>query len=1479
MDVPDGGLTIGSADGCALPSGFVFPDAMRLAISAEETGLHAVSSMPFGVEDGRASNRMLAAWDVIFIDEKLSMAVYEKRNDEEVSVSLDGESEITIGRSGENDIRLLGPHVSSRHAVLRAAEGGWTLLDNNSGNGTFVGRKRVMKSARMTDGAEIFIGGWRMIFRARSLSFKNMAGPTEFSPNLQIVAARKSSSQDVQYPVFQRSPRLKPVSESVEVDILPPPSAGARPSVSWLSVLLPPSMMILVMITVAYFIRSAMTLYYIVPMSCVSIIIAIVNYRVGTKKWGGAKALAAEKYARYIAEKEAAITAAETHFIKTADAVNPSVYACFAIASRRERRLWERSPSDEDFLEIRIGRGAVPSNVKIKIPQNQLSLEEDPLLKDAEKLNERHKVLSGVPVTHSFMRSTINGLAGTRDEIRRMAYIIIAGIAAHHSYEDVKIACVFPESERNAWDWIRWLPHVWDAKRAKRFIACTEEDASMLLRELAETLKSRARSFEDERRGKPKSPFYFLLLADKELTDKSGEQFFPESPNLGMTVLYAYGDLKLLPSECETVISCSGDGGSLRIKTGGAGPVPFVGERAPRELMNEFAVKLAPVRLISTAAAVSMPYSVTFLQGIGAIRAEDLDVAGLWARSKPYESIAAPIGIKENGDVFYFDIHESGMGPHGIVAGTTRWGKSETLTTWILSMALHFHPQEVSFALIDFKGDGLSGILTDLPHVSGVISNIDDMSSIERNLRSLNGELVRRQRVFRETKLENIHKYQEARRKNSALEPMPYLIVVIDEFAELKTQFPDQMNEFISIARVGGSLGVYLTLATQSPGGGLVAGQISANSRFRICLKTVEASESREIIGNTDAFRITTKGRAYVKVGNNEIYEQIQTFYSKAPYHPELRQRGPSSAINIVKLNGSRARPEVYDKSQRTSRLDQSEGRAVASHIKNTAAAKGVSARSVWTEALPKEIFLSSLITGREAFHDGVWNARNDGLAIVAGITDDPDNQVQYPLELDFIQDGHHIIYGAPTSGKTVFLQTVIISAALTYTPEQVQFLILDFGSWGLKTFENLPHTLLVADPNDAENVKRAGEYMVSELASRKRRFAEQGGPGTLKAYMEVTGESIPYVIVVIDNVTALLDTFQDMTTPLIEIAREGSGLGLFLAIAAVNQSGQIYRINQHIKAAYALQLTDKSEYRGLVGGSGRLEPGHFKGRGLTKGTLEEPLEFQIALGVAGTGDSERIKNRSALCDAMKKAWRGPVASIDGFGADALECDGDRAQIGIDRETGKPFDFVFGEMNGCVVSGTPGSGKTNVLAWIVRGISKDADTNVYVYEKGSALESLCGRAKTARGGAAFDAFADEIADEYDRRADTDADSPRIVICVDDFAEFFNEISDASALKLRAVAGYGEKYGIYVYISGEIDKLLHYYDAGEELLKRCLDNGNGVALGGRLKDHRMFERFYEGEDIVFSEDEGCVIRAGRARRVKFALTAGEQADAG
>ena len=1458
----------------------------HLTFACDSGGVRILSKQPMKINGEKASNRVFSAGDVAVITEKISLAVFESKNRISAVLDLQDFDEIRLGRSfNNNDISLKHPDVSSSHAVLKHESNGWVIADVGSRNGTFVkGELIPVNSYVPAENANIFIGGFVFYIQNNNLRFSNTPGEVEFSPDV-VPSLIQTSSGQKKYPNFQKSPRIRIRTEKTDFEIMSPPNAGNKPQISWISVVLPPCMMVLVMGFVALMMKNVTMLMYSAPMSLMSVMVSVINNKTNVKKWQKTSGLALKKYSEHLEERENDIIKSEGDYISALSTASPGVVECISIAENVSRRLWERTPKDSDFMNVRVGTGQINSNVTVKIPRSQLQIEENVCIQQAQELEARHKILTGIPVCHSFLSSPITGLAGRPDAVKRTAWRIIIDIATHHSYNDVKIVCIYSESEKKDWEWIRWLPHVWDTMRTKRYIACNPEDSKKMLREIAEILKKRRGevNVNDLRKDfVPKIPFYFLLIADSELLEASGEEFLPETAALGFSVLFAYNDISSLPQECQSVINCDSPASientqpEAKIRN-----ISFIPDNVKLEQLDEFACAFAPIRLIQSGKGDKFPKSISFLQGFNVKTVKELDILSRWNNSVSYKNLSVPIGVKSNGDLFYFNMFDGVMGPHGMTAGTAGSGKSEMLTTLILSMAATFSPKDLNLALIEFKGNDLSNILKPLPHIAGVVSNLNDPSVIVRSLRSLDGELKRRQQLFERASFlatKKVAAYQEYAENNGlpeGFEPLPYLIIIIDEFAQFITQFPEFGEDIIRIAQVGRSLGMYMILTMQSPQG-VIKGQVAANLTFRVCLRTANPGESKEILGTNDAFAISAPGRAIVQcVGNVKVYEEVQTFYAKAKYNPNPVKKRTTTEINIVSLNGERTRPKIYDKTVKATRDALSEGNAVVNNIIEIAKENNIPwAKPVWKDPLPETLSLNELIKDEKAFNNGEWTQKNTGLSLTIGLVDAPKNQDQYPFVLDFVRDGHQVLYGAPSSGKTVFLQTVIMSLALSYTPEQANFIVVDYGSWGV--FENLPHCLGIIDPGEKEAIRRVKDFITNTMASRKNLFASES-VGTLEAYKEITGKSMPIILILVDNMASVNAQSPDFVDLLIQLAREGGSYGIYLILTSGTTGSFMMRIAQSIKSKHSLQMTDKGEYRTILGASTKVDPpGQYPGRGLTTSAA---LEFQTAFCVDGATEKERVKNLRDLCILLGESWKGKKPSLDAaeeeepieIEVNQLTSSKDGVQIGVNKTNRKPVEFIFNDMNGCVITGEDGCGKSNILGFIAKALGKDSKTQLYIFEEKTFIEKLCPNAKTVHDAKGADEIVAEVAKEFDKR--NDESEGRIVFCIDNFAIFYSFISQESANILDTIASGGADRGIYIYTACDRAGLAKMSIFRIKLFENLLVNGNAIVTGGNLRDYNALSSIHRSDNIVFAKYEGCLIHNNKVTVMKFAQLEG------
>ena len=299
---------------------------------------------------------------------------------------------------------------------------------------------------------------------------------------------------------------------------------------------------------------------------------------------------------------------------------------------------------------------------------------------------------------------------------------------------------------------------------------------------------------------------------------------------------------------------------------------------------------------------------------------------------------------------------------------------------------------------------------------------------------------------------------------------MPHLLIIADEFAELKKEQPDFVRALVSAARVGRSLGINLILATQKPSG-VVDDEIWSNTRFRICLRVADKQDSNEMLKRTDAAYITGTGRGFLQVGNDEIFDEFQSGWSGAPYTPEVPFNDDSKAKAVI--IGLTGKPEAVKKKKKKkgdnvkkfTQLD-----AMVQYAANLAEENHIKPlRQIWLPPLPGLFYLDDL--------ELTWDEKQIKLPV--GLADDPQNQRQFPVYLDFIRDGHLLICGSAGSGKTSLVQTILYGAALHYTAKQVNFYIADFSSRTMTAFAGLPHTGCICMEGDDEKIQMMMSFAV----------------------------------------------------------------------------------------------------------------------------------------------------------------------------------------------------------------------------------------------------------------------------------------------------------------------------------------------------------------------------------------------------------------
>jgi S-DNA-T family DNA segregation ATPase FtsK/SpoIIIE len=1313
-------------------------------------------------------------------------------------------------------------------------------------------------------------------------------------------------------PVFQRAPRLFPELPSGELEIPAPPAVPTKPSTPLAQVVLPAVLAVGMLVATLYFAgQTSQSSQGMMAMSfgftVLSSLVSVFNYISQGRGYQKAMREREERYRALLASKQEQLVAMSQQQRNGICQMNPDPVECLQRVESLDRSLWERAPKDSDFLALRLGLGKEPLRVKVKVPKQEGALEPDPLLVDAQALANQFAQVDQQPIQLSLPGAGAVGLVGPRSEVLNAVRASCLQLAAHHSPDEVKIVAVFPQGEDSEWNWLRWLPHTWSDDRQHRFLASSRDAAHTLLTSLHDLL---ARRREMVRLAATESaeaplPFFVFFLGDPQLAEN--EPLLPvllrEGPKLGALSVFLADSLEALPKGCQVVTEVGPNYGRL-IQTGPeAGQVLFAPDAAPVELAERLARSMAPVELVRMAASSEVPNSVLLLDLLGAATVGDLSVQSRWQSSDPSRTLATPLGLRTGGKPLALDLHERAHGPHGLVAGTTGSGKSELLQSLLVSLAVNFHPHEVVFVVVDYKGGGMANALADLPHLVGTITNLQG-NLATRALFALKSELQRRQAVLAQVGVNHIDAYQRKRRLGEVREPLPHLVIVIDEFAELASEQPDFMRELVSAVRVGRSLGVHLILATQKPAG-VVNEQIWSNSRFRLCLRVERPEDSQEVLKRPEAAAITRPGRAYLQVGNNELFELFQAAYGGAPYLPQGVTPGERGKVLEVTLDGSRHDLRLSPKPVAV-QAPLTQLQAVVQQVKEAASSENASRLAgPWSPPLPDAVILDDLRRGAGGWDGQAWQP-SPWLEPIAGLVDDPRHQYQGPLSIPLGKEGHLAIYGAPGSGKTTLVQTLITSLALAHTPEEVNLYLLDFGGRLLTLFEPLPHVGGVVLADDADRLERLLRFLRRELEMRKDRFAA-AGVGTLEAYRRATGEAVPAIVVILDNYNSFATTYPDAEEQLGPLTREGGGLGIQLVLTATSTSSVKTRVSGNITLAVALQLADRSEYSMVVGRTEGLEPAPIPGRGLMKGT--PPLEFQTALPVAGRGEAERTAGLKALIKQMAGAWQGPHARPIPVLPDVVPladlvppgdswvpvpADGSLAvPIGLDVDVLDPVVVDLSEGPHFLITGSAQCGKTTFLqTWLLALAERFSPQRLQLYLvdfRQAGLFPLQRLPHVKSYITTDDRLAEELTQISQQlqgrrqaleKARRDAGGmlderaflvryPALVVAVDDLYVFVTETQESTKGRFEQMVRRERGLGLHILVAGAASDVGGSWEAVAKAVKEMQ---TGFLLGTTERDCLQLLNIklpYGEADKALSPGQGCFARRGRQCKVKVA----------
>jgi S-DNA-T family DNA segregation ATPase FtsK/SpoIIIE len=864
-------------------------------------------------------------------------------------------------------------------------------------------------------------------------------------------------------------------------------------------------------------------------------------------------------------------------------------------------RMWERRVADSDFCHVRIGTGKQQLATRLVSPPTGTMQRLDPVTVNAlRRFVQTHSTVPETPIIVDLGDVEAVVVGGDPTHARALLRAMICQLAVLHSPGLVSIAAAVSDRNRAHWDWLKWLPH-------------------------------NQHPHADDSLGPARMVYRSLGAADMALAGLASDGALPrllvivdndDGGDVGVTLLK--NDTRHGGSAAARVLRLQVSDNALR----GHDDASARPDQLSYASALACAQRLAGYRAggpDAFGAAAGNALGWQDLVGIG-----DLALytpADRWISRSPHDRLRVPIGTTAADVPLELDIKEAaekGMGPHGLCIGATGSGKSEFLRTVALGMMARHSPEELNLALIDFKGGATFAGLEPAPHVAAVITNLSDKVALVARMRdALTGEMNRRQEALRLAgNLDGIAAYDRVRRAGAQFAPLPVLFIIVDEFSELLSQHPDFADVFVAIGRLGRSLGMHLLLASQRLEEGRLRG-LESHLSYRVCLKTLSANESRLVLGTSDAYELpSAPGAAYLRVGTDALI-RFQTAYVSGPCNANINSRseppdlpGADKNPTLVRLfTAGLAGPVMRADGVGLDVIDQ---RTVLQTVVERLSGYGPRAHEVWLPPLGAAPALATML--RESM---------PALTVSIGLVDRPFEQRRTPLIIDMSgAAGNVAVVGAPQSGKSTALRTLITALAVTHDPRSVQFYCLDFGGGVLASLRDWPHVGSVAGRADSQLAQRMLTQLEAIIRSRETSFRDHGIE-SMAQYRQLMAQRDPIcdrfgdVFLVVDGWATLRREFETLEASITSLAAQGLSFGVHVVISASRWPEIRPALKDQIATRIELRLGDPADSEFDRRRAQQVPEGN-PGRGLSG----EGLHMVIALPRLDSAGGEFLPDR-----------------------------------------------------------------------------------------------------------------------------------------------------------------------------------------------------------------------------------------------------------
>jgi S-DNA-T family DNA segregation ATPase FtsK/SpoIIIE len=1221
-------------------------------------------------------------------------------------VALPAGATISVGSGPDALLQIVDPALELAHAVLELSR------DNAAHAAT-----PTMTVSPATADTVVLING-RRIDETTAVSPDDVV---QLGASLVRIGTQPRRDADVSpeglgRTAFNRSTRIQPQRERPSVRMPGDrPTAAERSPLPWLSALLP----VVIGVAMAFAFKQPIMLL----MAAASPVMVIGNNVTSRRSATRSGRRTVAKWKDEIAEAKRRLAEVGDEQRVRAWAEDPGPVALADTALTPTARLWERRSTEPDALRVRIGVGEAPLDATLEGGRTKAS--------DAARLT-----VSPVPVSVDLAQGVV-GIAGPRPVATGLARAMTIGLATTRSPRDLAIVLLCDQAAEADWSFARWLPHADGAPSALAAIGNTSDTRLARLRELTALLEARQQA--KGTRASVRFDQHVVVVIDQARAYRTLPGMvglLEHGPALGISVIALEDDRAKLPEEVASEIL-------IDPSSPLAGRVESSIEPCPRVLFDQ----VGPERADAIARALAplvhvggvgddnlLPQAVRFVDLVGIDLDDPQPLVSRWSYA-PRETRAV-VGAGADGE-FALDLALDG--PHGLVAGTTGAGKSEFLQTLVVSLALANRPDALNFVLVDYKGGSAFADCERLPHTTGLVTNLDGRET-ERALESLDAELKRREHVLRDMGAKDADAAWERDAEQAAARGLARLVLVIDEFAELKTELPDFVTGLVRIARVGRSLGVHLILATQRPSGAITP-EMQSNTNLRVALRVTDKADSTDVIGSGEAALISTStpGRGYARRGVGAAPAGFQTA-RVAGRRPGVVHATTSAPAVLARPWRDVGVPVVFPKKAQAASgpidHDDTDLRALVDVVTRAAAELGVAKNpSPWLLPLPTLLTL-----------DDVTAPVTTG-SVIVGLEDVPSEQAQRPLTWSVAGDSHVAFVGGARSGRTSTLRSLVAQLAMAHAPADLHLYGIDYGNGGLGPMVDLPHTGALITPLEQGRLPRFITRLLTEIGRRQTILARDsfGDIREHRAALRDTDQiPLSYVVVALDGWERLTsdlgpDEMIGFREQMVRILREGPAVGVRVLVtgdrALIND-----KIAGFVDTRYVLPMTDREDYR-TAGIPIRGLPAEIGPGRVFFGTPLREVQVAMLPGEA-TGEGQAATFRAIVREVRAGAAAAPAAArpfrvdvmpgeITAVEAAELPLAAGSAPTGIDIGVGGDalarHRIDIAQARGFLVVGERRSGRSTTLASIVAQFADDGYPVIAVTLRDSPLREAATR--------------------------------------------------------------------------------------------------------------------------------------------------------